>query len=131
MRTYITVHAVARNEKGEYLILQRAAHRTNPGEWNFITGHIKERESVEDAALRELKEETNLEGEILGVSEPWWGDSEDKRFVIVSVLLKVNNPKDLKIDTEEAQAHQWIRPDEDIVQASSVMKEGFTRLGIF
>ena len=71
MKTFFGIHAVAINEKGEYLLLQRANHRKRPGEWNVVTGHVQDRESAEEAALRELKEETNLEGEILKTAEPF------------------------------------------------------------
>jgi 8-oxo-dGTP diphosphatase len=130
MKTYTTVHAVAQNSEGKFLILQRAPHRTNPGKWNFITGYIQERESAEDAALRELKEETNLEGEIIKTTEPWWRDHEGKRFIIVTSLIKVSNEKDLQVDPGESQAHEWISTSDNIVKEISIMIEDFKRLGI-
>ena len=41
---------------GEYLLLHYAA-----GHWDFPKGHIENGESIEQAALRELKEETAIE----------------------------------------------------------------------
>lgn len=130
MKTYSTIHAVAQNNEGKYLILQRAAHRTSPGKWNFVTGYVQEREAAEDAALRELKEEANLDGEVIKASEPWWGDSGDKRFIIVSVLIKVEKEETLKIDGEESQSFAWVTPTDDVVQQSSVMKESLAHLHI-
>jgi 8-oxo-dGTP pyrophosphatase MutT (NUDIX family) len=131
METYATIHAVAQNIEGQYLILQRAADRTSPGKWNFITGYIKERESAEEAALRELKEEANLEGEVLKTTEPWWRDHDDgKRFVIITSLIKIKDQAALKVDTRESQAYKWVSPEDDIVQGSSIMREDFIRLGL-
>lgn len=130
MKTYATVHAVATDGKGKYLILQRADHRTSPGLWNVITGYIQERESAEDGALRELKEETNLEGEIIKTTEPFWRDGEERRFIMVSSLIKVTNLDDLKIDPEESQDHRWITPDDPIVKTSPGMKLSFEKLGL-
>lgn len=42
-------------KKGEYLILQYSA-----GHWDLPKGHVEEGESDEQAALRELKEETGI-----------------------------------------------------------------------
>lgn len=128
MKTFTTIHAVARNSEGKHLILQRAQHRTNPGKWNFITGYLKERESAEDAALRELKEETNLEGKIIKTTLPWWRDHQDERFIIVTSLIEISNESDLIIDPNESQAYQWVSPDEEIVKNSSVMSEDFRQL---
>ncbi len=130
MKTYTTIHAIARNSQGQYLILQRASHRTSPGKWNFVTGYIQERESAEDAALRELKEETNLEGDIIKTSVPWWRDHDGKRFVIVSSLIEVKNEQDLRIDAGESQAYQWVSVDDDIVKDSSIMQEDFLKLNL-
>jgi len=130
MKTYSTIHAVAQNRDGKYLILQRANHRNDPGKWNFVTGFIQERESAEDAALRELKEETNLEGEIIKTTEPWWRDHEGKRYIIVSSLIKITNQEDLQVDTSESQAYKWLDPTDDFVKTSSIIQEDFIRLGI-
>ena len=45
----------------QFLILRRAAGETPyPGIWQIVTGKIKGKESALDAALRELREETDL-----------------------------------------------------------------------
>jgi bis(5'-nucleosidyl)-tetraphosphatase len=47
------------NDKREYLLLHYLS-----GHWDFPKGHIEKGESKEQAALRELKEETGLHAEI-------------------------------------------------------------------
>lgn len=130
METFVTVHAVAANDVGEYLVLQRADHRSDPGLWNFATGFIQDRESAEKAALRELKEETNLEGEIIKTTEPFWVDTNDKRWVIVASLIKVSDTSQLKIDESESKAYKWIKPDDPIVSQSKGLEASFEGLGI-
>lgn len=49
-----------RKEKREYLLLHYQS-----GHWDFAKGHIEKDESKQEAALRELHEETGLEAEIL------------------------------------------------------------------
>lgn len=121
MKTLCTVHAIAQKTDGKIIILQRAESRSHPGAWNCITGHIKECESAENAALRELKEETNLTGDIVKTTKPFWKDVGDIRWIIVASLISVNQPNDLKIDRSESQDYKWVNPDEDIVKTSEAL----------
>lgn len=130
MKTFATVHAVVTNGNGEYLILQRADQRTNPGTWNVVTGYLRERESAENAALRELKEETNLDGEIIKTTEPFWRDSGDTRFIMVSSLILVKDISKLRIDPVESQNFRWIKPNDPVVGQSPGMKFSFEYLGL-
>jgi 8-oxo-dGTP pyrophosphatase MutT (NUDIX family) len=112
------------------LILQRALHRSSPGKWNHVTGYIQERESAEEAALRELKEETNLEGEIVKTTEPFWVDSGDTRWVVISSLIEVSNEDEIKVDENESQAYEWIDLSDERVSKSNGMRESFKELGL-
>ena len=49
----------------EVLLLQRAAGTRCPGSWETVHGRIEAGERPEDAALREVREETGLEAERL------------------------------------------------------------------
>lgn len=52
-----------RTETGyEFVAVQRARH----GDWSLPKGHIEKGESKEEAALREVKEETGIEARIVG-----------------------------------------------------------------
>jgi 8-oxo-dGTP diphosphatase len=51
-----------RGEKGfEFVAVQRARH----GDWSLPKGHLEEGESREEAAIREVKEETGIEAKIV------------------------------------------------------------------
>jgi dATP pyrophosphohydrolase len=43
-----------------YLMLRRAANAYMPGVWQDVTGRLEEGENAEDAALREIREETGI-----------------------------------------------------------------------
>ena len=130
MNTYITVHAVIRNDEGKFLILQRADHRTNPGTWNHVTGYIQDRESAEEAALREMKEETGLIGAIMKSTEPFWVELEDTRWVVISSLIEVLAIEGLKIDGSESKDHDWIDLDDSRIMRSEGMRASFAKLGL-
>jgi 8-oxo-dGTP diphosphatase len=130
MKTYCTVHVIAQNASGEFIVLQRAKHRSSPGKWNCITGYIEERESAEDAAVRELKEETNLEGTLVKTAEPYWKDSRDTRWIVIPSLIKISNIEELKIDENESQAYKWITPKDEIVKNSEALTISLKQLNI-
>jgi len=129
MKTLITVHALVRHNS-KFLVLQRSIHRSDPGTWNCVTGYIKDRESAEKAALRELYEETNLKGKIVKAAEPYWVDLSNVRWVVILFLVDVKNIDKLMLDKNESQNHKWIDPNDEIVHNSSVILDNFERLGI-
>ncbi len=122
MRTLVTMHALIVH-KDKYLVLQRADNRSNPRYWNCVTGHIKEHESAEETALREVKEETNLDGEIIKTAEPLIHFTKDQRWVILAYLINVNDISNLKIDTNESQAYKWIEINDDMVKEYKGLEE--------
>ena len=59
---YIEVHIFRRiNDKIEFLILKRAETESYAGIWQPITGSIIEGEKAYETAIREIKEEINVE----------------------------------------------------------------------
>lgn len=130
MKTYITVHAVAVDDNNDYLVLQRADRRSSPGKWNHVTGYIKDRESAEEAALRELKEETNLTGRVIKTTEPFWVDGNNVRWVVITSLIKVKNPGEIKVDKKESQDYKWIDKNDPIIEGSRGLKASLIELGL-
>ena len=55
---------------GHLLLGVRAAHTRNPGTWSFPAGFVERGEKVEDAAIREAREESGVDvrlGPLLGL----------------------------------------------------------------
>ena len=60
------VSVIVSNGKGELLLVKRAEEPAK-GMWCFPIGFAEVGESIEEAALRELKEESGVEGRIVGL----------------------------------------------------------------
>ena len=62
--------AVVIGREGRVLLGLRASHTRNPGTWSFPAGFVERGEKVEDAAVREAREESGLDvrlGPLLGL----------------------------------------------------------------
>ncbi len=59
---HLVVHIIIKNSKGDYLIQKRSDNKdTMPGIWAFTGGSALSGESSEEAACRELSEETGIQ----------------------------------------------------------------------
>ena len=62
-----TVAALVLASSGDKLVLVRRAIRPEIGRWSFPSGFVNRGEGVEEAAVREVKEETGLEVRLDGL----------------------------------------------------------------
>ena len=110
-KTYATVVGVVKfGEK--ILILKRNPNRhSSPNKWQPVSGFIGEREAAEDAALREVKEETGLDGKITNSGKVFEVIDDWGRWIIATFLISVNSEK-VKIDKKEHSEYKWIKPKE-------------------
>lgn len=61
MKTIKAVVGVLHNSKGQLLIAKRQDHQFMPGFWELPGGKIENGESLEQAMIRELNEELNVQ----------------------------------------------------------------------
>ena len=116
MATYVTVIGVVkldddRNDGCILLLKRNAQRRTSPNKWQTPSGFMKEGESAEEAVLREVKEETALEGTIKKSGSAFEVVDEWARWIIVPFLILVKSDK-VVIDTKEHSEFRWIKVDE-------------------
>ena len=111
-KTYFVVTGIVMCN-GKYLILKKAPDDYNyPEHWSFCSGFVKEFESAEDTCLREIKEETDLdvelikEGTLIHKHDPRNG----KNWVILPFLCKAKNTQ-IRLDHENTE-YRWITKDE-------------------
>jgi len=96
-------------DKDKFLLLKRNSDTDiHPSKWNFPGGHIED-EEPEKAALRELREETNLTGEILKTGESFTLDTEDGFFKIFPFLVLIRGEPELNVEHVDKE---WIEPSD-------------------
>jgi 8-oxo-dGTP pyrophosphatase MutT (NUDIX family) len=95
---------------GEYLVVKRSEENSSAGKWGAVSGKIEAEENVEEAAKRELNEETGLKAEIIGKADFYIGKGEKGYWRLEPVLMKyVSGEVNLNWELSD---FQWIKPEE-------------------
>lgn len=97
------------NARGEFLICQRPAHKSYPGEWEFPGGKLERGESAQGALKRELHEE-------LGIQVTACRPLIRLRHVYPDLAVELDtwlvSGFDGQVRSSEHPAIAWVRPDE-------------------
>lgn len=107
------------NDKEQVLLQKRSANkRFNPNKWALCAGHVDAHESLENAILREIKEEVGLDISIddlhqLGEREFTIRDSNSHITYFYYIRSNLNE-KDFIIQKEELSEVKWFDIDEVI-----------------
>ncbi len=102
---------VRNSETAKFLLMKRAdSKKMMPGKWEFPGGGIDEGETPEEAALRELEEETGLKAEISGSGKPEVIDTEHGELRIFPFLVETK-AEEIVLSREHTE-RLWIRKEE-------------------
>ena len=103
----LTVDAVITDEKGKIIFIKRK----NPpyhGLWALPGGFVEYGETVEDAVLREVKEETGISVEIRGLLGVYSDPKRDPRGHMITVCFLASKIHgELKADTDAAEVSSF------------------------
>ena len=107
MKSYgLTVRGIIKNDSNEILIVKRhPKSRTDPEMWELPGGKVEKGEHFADALVREIKEETNLDGEVGDFCEAIQNDYSHKRTVQLMMYLE-DVRGDVKISDEHTK-YMW------------------------
>jgi len=98
----------------EFLLLKRASYQIYPNLWQMVSGKIKENENAYQTALREIKEETNLQPEKLWIVpniNSFYSPVEEYISLIPVFAAKVKYDSKVSISTEHSE-FKWVKKDE-------------------
>lgn len=95
---------------GKFLAVKRSEENSSAGRWGSVSGKIESGETPEEAAKRELMEETGLEAEVKRRSEYYIGRGEKGLWRLEPVLLEYKSGEvDLNWELSE---YRWLKPRE-------------------
>ncbi len=110
--TFVTGPVIAIKKDNKFLIVQRSKKETYSGIWEFPSGGLEFFESLEDSAIRELKEETGLIAKkikYLGYHESL--DKNLKRQIVAHDFLVTDFDGKVKL-SDEHQDFRWVTIEE-------------------
>ena len=100
----LTMRGIIKNDDGEILILKRhPKSRTDPDTWELPGGKVENGEFFDEALLREIKEETNLDCKVGDLAIAIQHDYPFKRTV--QMIMYLDDVKgEVKISDEHTDA---------------------------
>ena len=112
----LTVDVIIANSKGEVLLIRRG-HKPYAGMWCLPGGMVDPGETVQTAAVREVKQETRLEVSIAHIHGVYSAPGRDPRGNYVSITLVADEVQGEPELTEEALEWKWMDPRKSIEMA--------------
>ncbi|TYO98323.1 8-oxo-dGTP diphosphatase [Geothermobacter ehrlichii] len=105
----LIVTAAIIEEQGRFLVTRRPDDCRHAGLWEFPGGKLEDGEAPEQALIRELREELDLDIEVAGIV-----DVLHHRYDWGAILLLAYRARILggRIRHLGVAEHRWVRPDE-------------------
>lgn len=97
-----------------FLLFRRAKGKLYEDQWRMIGGKVEQGETYWQAALRELKEETELEPVSLWTIpsvNQFYEHSTDKILTIPAFAAEIDSADTIQLD-DEHRSYQWIQSEE-------------------
>ena len=115
-------------KEGKYLLVQEAKKKCYE-KWNFPAGHLDFNESLEQGAIREIKEETGCDVKLDGVCYVANRILEDDLFVMIGFNAKLIN-ENIEFDKEEILDVKWFDYDEIVNKMESMLRGNYVRTAV-
>ncbi len=108
------------------LLLQLKGEGDQNGKWGPPSGGGMHGETTEQTAIREIKEETNLDVLLKGLVQVIYSEYKNKNYLFVFYLAEAKNLKGFKIQEEECSGYAWASL-EDIENDKYILRKKFLK----
>ncbi|KAL6863851.1 NUDIX hydrolase domain-like protein [Trichoderma novae-zelandiae] len=129
----VGVSTVLMNDEGEFLVGKRIGSH-GEGTWQFPGGHIDHGETVANCAVREMKEETELEVEFKGIFAIT-NDvfvKEVKHYITLFSLCVMKDPNAVPVLVEPHKCQGWVwKSWEDLMKIHDAAESGASTERLF
>ena len=115
-------------KEGKYLLVQEAKKKCYE-KWSLPAGHLEFNESLEQGAIREIKEETGCDVKLDGVCYVANRILEDDLLVMIVFNAKLIN-ENIEFDKEEILDVKWFDYDEIVNKMESMLRGNYVRTAV-
>jgi len=125
-KVWLGVCAIVENTKGEWLVVKKS-YSGLKGRWSLPAGFVQEGETINEAVVREVKEETGIDCFVKGLvgfrSGVIRGEISDNMAILYCDKIQENQPIIIQ-EREILEAH-WMSPEQLAVDelANKMLKE--------
>lgn len=125
-KVWLGVSAIVVNDANEWLVVKKT-YSGLKGVWSLPAGFVKEGETIDEAAIRELKEETGIDIHIDGIVGFRSGvireEISDNMAIMLAKPLDETQP--IQIQEREISCATWLHPDQlaSSKESSSLLQE--------
>ncbi|MEO4054353.1 NUDIX hydrolase [Solibacillus sp. CAU 1738] len=120
-KVWLGVAAIVENNAGEWLVVQKA-YSGLKGRWSLPAGFVQQGETVDMAAIREVKEETGIDCTLEGLVGFRSGVIQEDISDNMAIFYCKAEEQPLHIQEKEIVEARWMSPEElAIDEKSSVM----------
>ena len=113
---------------GKYLLVQEAQKKCYK-KWNFPAGHLDFNESLEQGAIREIKEETGCDVKLNGICYIANRIIENDLFVMIVFNAIIINEK-ISFNKEEILDAKWFDYDEIVNHMENELRGKYVRQAV-
>jgi isopentenyldiphosphate isomerase len=112
---HLVVNVWIKNKNNQFLISQRNEHKSHPLMWETTGGSVLKGETTLDGALREAKEELNVDlnkkdGKLIGSGTRYYKGCPD---ILDVYLFEIDDSNlNIKIQEEEVKDYKWATYEE-------------------
>ena len=110
---------------GKYLLVQEAKKKCYE-KWNFPAGHLDFNESLEQGAIREIKEETGCDVELCYIANRIL---ENDLFVMIVFNAKLIN-ENIAFDREEILDVKWFDYEEIVNKMDGMLRGTYVKTSV-
>ncbi len=94
--------------RGDRVLLIRRGRPPFRGRWAFPGGFVEQRETVEAAVMRELREETGLRARPIALVGVYSGPDRDPRKPTTTIAFRMRGPGGLPRGRDDAAEAAWV-----------------------
>lgn len=109
---HVVVDAIAINNKNQILLVKRAEHVFRGGKWGLPGGYLDRDETIKEAVVREVKEETNLKAKPIKlfkvIDNPNRRNEDRQGVCFIYVVSVTGDPKPQQSEVSEVK---WVDLD--------------------
>ncbi len=113
---------------GKYLLVQEAKKKCYK-KWSLPAGHLEFNETLEQGAIREIKEETGCDAELNGVCYIANRILEDDLLVMIIFNAKIVN-ESIKFNESEILDVQWLKYEDIVNKMDNMLRGSYVKTAI-